>query len=529
MIKLNIKQSIILKYFRDGDSLRKISRDLTMDRRTVKKYVTDYGSKAKKLNDGQAENDIELIDDIVKQPTYNSQNRSKRKLTFELVSEVKNYLESNRQKRQSGQRKQQLKKIDIYELLKEKGYNIGYTSVCNLIRDLEQEVGEAFIRQQYEAGDVCEFDWGEVKIDTSKGISKYQLAVFTSAFSNYRYARLFKHQDTSSFQQSHAYFFQKVNGVYKTLVYDNMKVVVKKFVGHNEKEATDGLLKLCIYYNFSFRFCNVRRGNEKGHVERSVEYVRRKAFAKRDMFTSLAEANEYLEQVCDSLNKKSQKENGGKTGLDILKEEQAYLYPVKPFFECGEEFTFKADKYSTISYKSCRYSVPEPNVGKMVTVRVYPEKILCVDDNGNICQHTRLHGVHEWSIKIEHYTNTLKKKPGALAGSVALAQIDSRLYKIYERYFKTREKDFIDIICYLKQPHVTIDKIESAIKKLQPCNTEDVTVDKIKILCQRKDENIKQVISHEDEIDKICHSQLILLSQLFLIDDDFHNKKVEII
>ena len=34
-----------------------------------------------------------------------------------------------------------------------------------------------------------------------------------------------------------------------------------------------------MYYQFGFRFCNVRKGNEKGHVERSVEYIRRKAFA----------------------------------------------------------------------------------------------------------------------------------------------------------------------------------------------------------------------------------------------------------
>lgn len=54
-----------------------------------------------------------------------------------------------------------------------------------------------------------------------------------------------------------------------------MKVAVKRFVGRQEKEPTEALLKLSTYYGFAFRFCN---GNEKGHVERSVEYIRRKAF-----------------------------------------------------------------------------------------------------------------------------------------------------------------------------------------------------------------------------------------------------------
>ena len=60
-----------------------------------------------------------------------------------------------------------------------------------------------------------------------------------------------------------------------------MRLVIKKFVGRNEKEPTEALLKLSLYYRFNFRFCNVRSGNEKGHVERSVEVIRRKAFSKK--------------------------------------------------------------------------------------------------------------------------------------------------------------------------------------------------------------------------------------------------------
>jgi len=66
-----------------------------------------------------------------------------------------------------------------------------------------------------------------------------------------------------------------------------MRVVIKKFVGRQEKEPTEGLLKLCTYYHFEYRFCNVRKGNEKGHVERSVEIERRKIFSKRIDFESL--------------------------------------------------------------------------------------------------------------------------------------------------------------------------------------------------------------------------------------------------
>ena len=106
------------------------------------------------------------------------------------------------------------------------------------------------------------------------------MAVFTAAYSNFRWAKLFPKQNTQCFLESHSDFFEYANGSFAKVVYDNMRLVIKKFVGRNEKEPTDELLKLSLYYRFNFRFCNIRSGNEKGHVERSVEVVRRKADRK---------------------------------------------------------------------------------------------------------------------------------------------------------------------------------------------------------------------------------------------------------
>jgi transposase len=89
--------------------------------------------------------------------------------------------------------------------------------------------------------------------------------VFTSAKGNYRYARLFYNQKTESFLESHASFFEQIKGVYHLMVYDNTRVVVKKFVGPSEKEPTEALIKLSLYYGFNYRFCNVQAGWEKGN------------------------------------------------------------------------------------------------------------------------------------------------------------------------------------------------------------------------------------------------------------------------
>ncbi len=103
---------------------------------------------------------------------------------------------------------------------------------------------------------------GEAKLTINDIPRVFQMAVFTSAKGNYRYAQLFTKQNSECFRESHALFFEHIGQVYRTIVYDNMKVAVKKFVEPTEKEPTAALLKMSIYYGFNFRFCNVRAGND---------------------------------------------------------------------------------------------------------------------------------------------------------------------------------------------------------------------------------------------------------------------------
>jgi hypothetical protein len=59
--------------------------------------------------------------------------------------------------------------------------------------------------------------------------------------------------------------------VYGQMVYDNTRVLVAKFVGLNEKEPTEELLKLSIYYGFDFRFCNNYKAHENIDVETRIK------------------------------------------------------------------------------------------------------------------------------------------------------------------------------------------------------------------------------------------------------------------
>ncbi|MCP4403121.1 MAG: IS21 family transposase [bacterium] len=509
MVQMLEKQDIILRYVRDGESIRHISRATGISRRTVRKYVTEYEAHKQALNDGSTSSSSELIEQFVESPSYNSSTRTKRTLTTELVERVRRCLAENEQKRSRGQHKQQLKKIDIHELLRAEGYDISYSSVCLLVKNLEQRTPKSFIKQVYEDGRVCEFDWGEVKIFLAGVLKKIQMAVFTTAKGNYRSARLFVKQDTSSFQQAHALFFAHVGGVYRERVYDNMRVAVKRVVGPSEKEATSGLLSVSLYDQFGFRFCNVRRGNEKGHVERSVEYVRRKAFAPRDRFETLEQANAYLAEMCDGLNERPLTgEESSQSAREILDRERSALLPVGPPFECGELRESRVDTYSTICIDTCHYSVPEEYVGQLVNVRVYPDRLVCFAGGRRLCEHSRHHGFHEWHLNIAHDLRGLQRKPGALAGSVALKQSGQRIQAMYQQDYQDNPKNFIELLLYMNTEQKALDEIEQAIRRLHASGSLAIDTDKITLVCA----NARRTEPVRDESGEIARSALTQLS-----------------
>ena len=525
VISLEIKQQIIIRYL-NGEGQRKIAKELHVSRNTIRKYVNEYNDKKRELlNKNELTNTNEIIDDIVSEPTYNSSNRTRRKISDKCVNLIEQFLVENKQKRASGKTKQQMKATDIYEHLISEGYDISYASVANIVRELKDNINEAYIKQEYKLGNICEFDWGEVKLNIeNKGIKKYQLAVFTTAYGNYRYAILFETQDTIAFQQSHAIFFEHVGGIYNTMVYDNMKVAVAKFVGYNEKEPTKGLLTLSTYYGFNYRFCNIRSGNEKGHVERSVEYIRRKAFAFKDTFDSLEEANNYLLSICSTLNNKPLTTDKNIIPVKTLEQELPYLLPKLPMLDCADIRECRVDKYSCIMYKQNRYSVLDKYVGKIVLVKAYANKIIVFSDNEKIGEHTRTFGLFDWNIKLEHYLNTLHRKSGALENSTAMLKLDNHIKNIYNKYFTLNPKEFLDVYEIILEKG--LDIVQNAIEELEKVSPTDISVEKIKLICNKQ--QIEENIDISNDTIAIASAELLVQYKSLVPDSNVQFVREEV-
>lgn len=478
------KQEIILLSYRSGKSQRQISRDLQISRKTVKRYVEEY-AKLQQVNNPPI--DISPFSECLTcPPSYATRVGAKRKLTVEVSAAIDIHLSDNELKLGSGLRKQVLKNIDIFESLQLQGFEVGYTSVCNYVRNKlkKHSTKEAFIRQVYQPGSVCEFDWGEVKLEIGGVLNRYYLAVFTSAYGNYRYSLLFQRQDTLAFMESHTLFFSHIGGVYHQMTYDNMRVAVSRFVGLHEKEPTQALLQMRGHYLFTHRFCNIYSGNEKGHVERSVEYVRRKAFAPKHSFSTLEQAQAHLHQTVGRLNQTKQQLTG-MTADELFAQELPHLYKIGSALAFSESTPCRVDKYSTICFGTNHYSVPEHLVNLHVDVKVYSQKLEMFYHNTLLATHERNFGRQQWLISIEHYLSTFKRKPGALNASVALVS-SPYLKELYDDFFTSTPRDFVDLLQFCVRFHVPQVKLEETVKLLLSLCTHSITTEKITAILGNK-------------------------------------------
>ena len=436
-MKTTMEKYEIINLKIQGWSNSKISNTFRVSRNTIRKYWDEYQSKLKlAIENNPGINVRTLIEEIVSKPHYDTSSRTSRKYNEEIDLLLETILKEENQKKErlGSTNKQMLTKHQIYELIKSNGFDISETTIRNKINEKLNIQSEAYIKQEYEYGQRFEYDFGEVKLIINGKNTKAYLAVLTAPASGFRWAYLYHNSKMDVFLDSQVRFFEMLKGSFLEGVYDNMKNVVIKFIGRNEKQLNEQLIKLATYYGFEINVTNCYSGNEKGNVEGAVKYIRNKVFAIKYQFDSFKQAEEYLQIELIKLNKNS-----------LIDEEKKHLTAYRPKYEVANIMLCHVNKYSFIQIDTNFYSVPDSLVDKHLLAKVYPNDIDVYYKNNIVASHQRIVGKNKTCIDIKHYLNTFLRKPGALRNSTALNSVPE-LKDIFNKYFKTNPKDFIKLL-----------------------------------------------------------------------------------
>ena len=446
-------KAAVIRLHQQGYSNRKIAKELSIARRTVNKYVSQYKQDVDNLSKTSDPIEVSIIQDkMLSKNKMDTSKRVCRKFVGKLKDRFYEIIQINEERNlKIGPNKQEINGAVIYRQLIKEGYDIGESTIRKEYSQYLKSHQEVFIKQWYEYGDRVEFDFHVVKLIINGEVRKFHQATIACPASGFIFIRLFSSEKTISVLTGLIEFFRYAGGVPNEVTFDNLKPVVKIYGYKSTKQLTDEIIKFATYYGFNVNTCNARKGNEKGTVETGGDNARSELFSINYEFSSIEALNKYVLDSLKELNK------------DVLEKFESEKKCLKPLpihdYSVGSFGIAKINTYSFALIETNYYSVPEEYVGREVRYSSINNIIVFYSGNKEICRHKKIEDTNSYSVDIHHYLKTLYKKPGAIRRSLALKQADEEIISIYQQKYIDNPKGFIDYLFDNK-----VYKIEESIE-----------------------------------------------------------------
>ena len=290
-----------------------------------------------------------------------------------------------------------------------------------------------FVPQCYAPGQEAQVDWYEACVDFGPGSfgmapeegnparAKVYVFAMRAMHSGAAFHMAFPHATQQAFLEAHEAAFAYFGGVFHQLRYDNLGSAVKKILRGYQREETERFTAFRSHWGFASEFCNPARGNEKGGVEGEVGYYRRNHLVPVPVVPDWMALNQLLLGACVA---DGGRRIGDRAGcVDALwSEERTCLLPLaaEPF-DLGEVLWAKVDAKGCVRAKTNYYSTPlRPGTQAKIVVSAVRAEVW--QDNRRVAVHDRCYQRNQRILELDHYLDVLWRKPGALAGSMPLAQ-----------------------------------------------------------------------------------------------------------
>jgi hypothetical protein len=166
------------------------------------------------------------------------------------------------------------------------------------------------------------------------------------------------------------------------------------------------------YHLFEAHFCLVRRPNEKGHVERLVDYARSNFLVPVPAAASLKELNATLEDRCRRDQERHVRGKPRTIGTGLVADRSAFLaLPARPF-EARRVAPTTADSLSLATFDANEYSVPTKYAYRELTVIATVDEVKIVHEDQVVARHPRCWDREQYRYDPIHYLAILERKPG---------------------------------------------------------------------------------------------------------------------
>jgi transposase len=312
-------------------------------------------------------------------------------------------------------------------LVAEHGADVAESTVRAFVAEVHAEracrVASVAVPQVHGPGEEGEVDFGEFYAVIAGVEMKLVMFCLRLSCSGRGFHVAFAHQAQEAFLEGHVLAFEALGGVPARIRYDNLKAAVIKVLMGRDRLENERFVALRSHYGFDSFYClpGIDGAHEKGGVEGEVGRFRRRHLVPIPKAASLAELNEQM-AAGDRADDERRIGRRAETVGEAFAAEALSLLGLADRFDCSVELSAKVDAKARVCVRQAHYSAPARLAGRRVSVRLHAAHLEVVADGKVVARHERsLHKGTE-TLVLDHYLEVLVRKPGALAGSVALAQ-----------------------------------------------------------------------------------------------------------
>lgn len=435
-------------YYTEGKSIREIARETSHARRTIKRMV--------ELNEP---------------PKYKRRGPKRAPILGPYRERIKELLSQN----QTLPRKQRWTSPMIYKEIRKEGYQGAESTVRHYVGQARKLLRKpaVFLPLEFDPGTDAQVDWGEGVVIMDGQQVTVQLFYMKLSYSRRTFMMAFPNQKQEAFFLGHVQAFNFFSGVPQRISYDNLKVAVKVILEGRNRVEQEAFFHFRGTYLFDSHYCTPRAANEKGQVEHSVGFNRRRFLVPPPEVSSFAEFNEYLLQKCLEDDERTVSGQPATIG-EMWQQEKAHLRPLPAHpFDCCRSKTVSLNRYSQVQLETNRYSVPTDLASKQLTAKLYPFRIEIYrpGEIETIAVHPRCYDRHQEIIDPLHYLPLIRQRPGAIHHAKPLRRWREQWSPVYDELLAhLRHKwpddrgvrEFVNIL-YLHREH-SQKEMEEAIQ-----------------------------------------------------------------
>jgi transposase len=303
-----------------------------------------------------------------------------------------------------------LRATRLFEMVRARGYPGSVVQLRRVVRTLRpQGTPPLYRRLTTLVAEEAQVDWGAFgTIRIGHGTRPLSGFVMVLSYSRALSALFTLDQTLESFLRGHVHAFHEgFAGIARTLVYDNLRSAVLERQG-TAIRFHPRLLELAGHYHFAPRPCPPGRGNEKGKIERQIQYLRDAFFAART-FVDVDDLNAQFRRWRDDVaHQRPHPEQRDHTVAQVFAQEQPRLLPLPahPFdTEVLRVVTSGKTPYGRFDRNG--YSIPHVYVRRPLTLLASATTVRLVDGATEIARHPRSYDTGQTIEELEHLEGLL--------------------------------------------------------------------------------------------------------------------------